>query len=117
MWVGVIAPGLRISEEALFDRTAQLPRVELHPPPHVIGKNTVHAMQSGLFYGYAGLVDAVITRIRGRTRPPRQGGGDRAVTPTCSRPISEGIDEVDAFLTLRGLGAFCIGRMLRSSPW
>jgi type III pantothenate kinase len=59
---GVIAPGFRISEEALFSRTAQLPRVELNKPPSAIGKNTVHAMQSGLLYGYVGLVDGLAKR-------------------------------------------------------
>lgn len=101
---GVIAPGLRISEEALFDRTAQLPRVELQRPPSVIGRNTVHAMQSGLFYGYAGLVDAVVERIRGElegTPKVIATGGYATLLST----VSESIDEVDMFLTLRGLGA------------
>ncbi len=100
---GVIAPGLRISEEALFDRTAQLPRVELQRPPTVIGRNTVQAMQSGLFYGYAGLVDAIVTRIRGELAPEARviaTGGYATLLST----VSSTIDEVDGFLTLRGLG-------------
>lgn len=99
---GVIAPGLRISEEALFDRTAQLPRVELQKPPAVIGRNTVHAMQSGLFYGYSGLVDAIVTRIRAELDPGAKvvaTGGYATLLST----VSSTIDEVDAFLTLRGL--------------
>lgn len=98
---GVIAPGLRISEEALFDRTAQLPRVELQPPPTVIGRNTVHAVQSGLLYGYAGLVDAIIGRI-GTELPDARvvaTGGYAHLIST----VSERIDVVDAHLTLRGL--------------
>ncbi|HHO51193.1 MAG TPA: type III pantothenate kinase [Deltaproteobacteria bacterium] len=100
---GVIAPGLRISEEALFDRTAQLPRVELQRPPSVIGRNTVNAVQSGLFYGYAGLVDSVVDRIRGEL------GADARVVATGGyanllATVSERIEEVDVYLTLRGLG-------------
>lgn len=98
---GVIAPGLRISEEALFDRTAQLPRVELAPPPTVIGRNTVHAVQSGLLYGYAGLVDAIVQRIHGELPDARviaTGGYAHLLSQVCER-----IDSVDAHLTLRGL--------------
>ncbi|MEN0065019.1 MAG: type III pantothenate kinase [Myxococcota bacterium] len=98
---GVIAPGLRISEEALFDRTAQLPRVELKPPPTVIGRNTVHAVQSGLLYGYAGLVDAIVGRILEELPDARviaTGGYANLLSK-----VSERIGEVDMFLTLRGL--------------
>src|ERR1700757_5085256 len=56
---GVIAPGIGISAEALFSRTARLPRVDLRKPPHLIGTNTVNSMQSGLFYGYLSLVDGI----------------------------------------------------------
>jgi len=98
---GVIAPGLRISEEALFDRTAQLPRVELQAPPTVIGRNTVHAVQSGLLYGYAGLVDAIIGRIHTELPDARvvATGGYANLIAT----VAERIDAVDAHLTLRGL--------------
>ncbi|MEM6929449.1 MAG: type III pantothenate kinase, partial [Myxococcota bacterium] len=98
---GVIAPGLRISEEALFDRTAQLPRVELQAPPTVIGRNTVHAVQSGLLYGYAGLVDAIVGRIRTELPDARvvATGGYANLIAT----VSEAIDAVDGYLTLRGL--------------
>ncbi len=98
---GVIAPGLRISEEALFDRTAQLPRVELKPPPSVIGRNTVHAVQSGLLYGYAGLVDAIVDRIATELPGARviATGGYAHLIST----VSERIDVVDGHLTLRGL--------------
>ena len=100
---GVIAPGLRISEEALFDRTAQLPRVELQRPPSVIGRNTVHAMQSGLFYGYVGLVDALVDRIRAELDP-----GARVVATGGYAHLlaseSDRIEVVDVHLTLRGLG-------------
>ena len=99
---GVIAPGLRISEEALFTRTAQLPRVELHRPPQIIGRNTVHAMQSGLYWGYAGMVDAMVDRIRGELSPDARcvatGGYAHLIAQASSR-----IQEVDGVLTLRGL--------------
>jgi type III pantothenate kinase len=99
---GVIAPGLRISEEALFTRTAQLPRVELHRPPQVIGRNTVHAMQSGLYWGYAGMVDAMVDRIRAElaadARCVATGGYAHLIAQGSSR-----IQEVDGALTLRGL--------------
>jgi type III pantothenate kinase len=104
---GVIAPGLRISEEALFDRTAQLPRVELTRPAGVIGKNTVHAMQSGLYYGYVGLVDALVDRVRGELDPAAKivatGGYAHLLASGSSR-----IQEVDPHLTLRGLAVLYV---------
>jgi type III pantothenate kinase len=60
---GIIATGIATAAEALFSRTAQLPRVELTPPKHVIGTNTVAAIQSGIIYGYASLVEGMIVRI------------------------------------------------------
>jgi type III pantothenate kinase len=61
---GCIAPGVMISSEALFDRASKLPRVELTRPRHVVTKDTVSAMQAGIMYGYAGLVDGIVARIR-----------------------------------------------------
>ena len=61
---GAIAPGIGIAAEALFLRTAKLPRVDLQRPPHAIGRNTVHAMQSGLLFGYASLVEGMVKRFR-----------------------------------------------------
>lgn len=61
---GAIAPGIGIAAEALFQRTAKLPRVDLQKPPTVIGRNTVHSMQSGLLYGYVGLVEGMVARFR-----------------------------------------------------
>ncbi|NQT31955.1 MAG: type III pantothenate kinase [Deltaproteobacteria bacterium] len=61
---GIIATGIATAAEALFTRTAQLPRVELAPPKHVIGSNTVAAIQSGIIYGYASLVEGMLARIR-----------------------------------------------------
>ena len=60
---GVISPGIGISADALFQRTARLPRVEIRKPPRVIGTNTVGSLQSGLYYGYLGLVDGILERL------------------------------------------------------
>jgi hypothetical protein len=69
---GVIAPGIGISVEALFQRASKLPRVELVRPKNVIGKNTVNSMQSGILFGYTGLVDGIVERIRKEYKsPPR----------------------------------------------
>jgi type III pantothenate kinase len=61
---GAIAPGIGIAAEALFLRTAKLPRVDLQRPPAVVGRNTVHAMQSGLLFGYVSLVEGMVARFR-----------------------------------------------------
>lgn len=61
---GAIAPGINIAAEALFLRTAKLPRVDLRKPPSAIGRNTVHAMQSGLLFGYVSLVEGMVSRFR-----------------------------------------------------
>ena len=99
---GAIAPGFKISEEALVSRTAQLPRVEQVRPPAANGTNTVHAMQSGLLFGYAGLCDALARRCKAEL------GGTAKVVATGGLATlvareSEVIEEVDAYLTLRGL--------------
>ena len=99
---GAIAPGFKISEIALFEQTAKLPRVDIVRPPQAIGRNTVHAMQSGLFFGYVGLVDGLAMRIR------EEMGGDVKIVATGGlAPLvaqeSSTIDEVDHHLTLRGL--------------
>src|SRR5204862_8220086 len=60
---GVICPGPQIAAEALFQRAARLPRVDVRKPPTVIGQSTVGAIESGLFYGYLGLVEGIITRM------------------------------------------------------
>lgn len=61
---GAIAPGIHIGAEALFQRTAKLPRVDVQKPPAVIGRNTVHALQSGLFFGYVAMVEGMVSRFR-----------------------------------------------------
>jgi type III pantothenate kinase len=61
---GAISPGIGIAADALFQRTAKLPRVDLNRPPSVIGSNTVHAIQSGLLFGYVALVEGMVARFR-----------------------------------------------------
>jgi len=99
---GVIAPGLNISAEALFARAARLPRVDIRRPDHVIGTNTVVNMQSGIYFGYLGLVDGILARIRNEVpnlkRVVATGG-----LATLFAEDSEHIDEVDPELTMKGL--------------
>ncbi len=99
---GAIAPGLSISAEALYERASKLPRVEIACPPQVIAKNTVHSMQSGLFYGYVGLVDGIVGRMKLEVRdsPYVMATGGLA---GLIAPHSQTIDEVDNCLTLEGL--------------
>jgi len=98
---GVIAPGIGISAEALFERTARLPRIDIRKTAHVIGTNTVHSIQSGLYFGYVGLVDGILERLlveMGTSKviatgglAPLIGGGSKYITA------------IDDLLTLEGL--------------
>ncbi|MCX8073322.1 MAG: type III pantothenate kinase [Candidatus Binatia bacterium] len=99
---GVIAPGLGIASDALFERTARLFRVELRRPKQVIGRNTVHAIQSGLVYGYVALVDGIVERMQEETREKAHVLATGTYAELIA-PESETIDEVDPFLTLQGL--------------
>jgi type III pantothenate kinase len=97
-----IAPGVDISLEALHQRTAKLPKVELKEPEAAIGRDTVSAVLSGVVFGFAGSVDGIVSRIRDELGDEATaiatGGLAEAITPFC-----EEIDEVDDFLTLTGL--------------
>jgi type III pantothenate kinase len=99
---GVLAPGVEISIEALAERAARLFQVDLEPPPQVIGKNTATALQSGLIFGFAGLVDNILRRIRDELGEEATaiatGGLAGPIVPFC-----EEIDESDDLLTLTGL--------------
>jgi len=99
---GVIGPGVRVSMEALTERAAKLPKVDLAEPSGVIGKTTQAGMQAGMIYGFAGAIDAIARRLIVELGPETQfiatGGGADAIVPYC-----EAIDEVDDLLTLTGL--------------
>ena len=99
---GVIAPGIAISAEALFQRTARLPRVDIKKPARVMGTNTVNSMQSGFYWGYLGLVDGILERLI-----EELGGQVKIVATGGLSPLigagSKYIKEVDDLLTLDGL--------------
>ncbi len=99
---GIIAPGLMVSADALYRSTAKLPRVEIARPKSVVGRNTVASIQAGLVFGYAGLVDALVTRIKGEVdfSPKVLATGGLGVLVAKE---SSTIEECDDLLTLRGL--------------
>lgn len=99
---GAIVPGIGISTEALYQRASKLPRIELEKPKKVIGRNTVHAMQAGIIFGYAGQVDGIVERIRaemGAEPKVVATGGLAELIASESRTI----EEVNPWLTLEGL--------------
>jgi type III pantothenate kinase len=99
---GAIVPGVLVSLEALVERASKLSTVEIERPPGVIGRNTTHSLQSGMLFGYAGLVDAMVDRIRaelGSDTKTVATGGLAHVIASESRTI----ERVEPFLTLEGL--------------
>lgn len=99
---GVIAPGIMISAEALFLRAAKLPRVEIKRPGKVIGSSTVGAMQSGLYHGYAGLVDGVLEQMIAEMNTKPRVIATGGLAPLIAS-ASKFIEKVDSTLTLDGL--------------
>jgi type III pantothenate kinase len=99
---GAIAPGIGIGADALFTRAARLPRVEISRPPQAIGKNTVHALQSGLLYGYVALVEGMITRVARETTWKNVVVATGGLAPLVARE-TRAIDVVDDNLMLDGL--------------
>ena len=111
---GTIAPGLKISSEALFEKTAKLPKVELEEPGHVICRNTINSMQSGLVYGHMGLVDYIVRKMKielmeyckSAGEPVSEGDIKVIATGGLSTLIDQGVEcinYVDKLLTLEGL--------------
>jgi type III pantothenate kinase len=99
---GAISAGIQTSADALFSKTAQLPNINIQKPPHVIGKNTIQSMQSGLFYGYISMVEGMVARYK------RELGTDMKVVATggLAKILSaetDTIDFVDSWLTMTGL--------------
>jgi type III pantothenate kinase len=100
---GVICPGIKISAEALYNKAAKLPRIELIKPETVIGRNTVVSMQSGIVFGYVGQVDYLVRRMKKEIKEDKvkviaTGGLARLIASE-----SETIDEINGLLTLEGL--------------
>ncbi len=106
---GTIAPGIKISSDALFEKTAKLPRVELMEPGHVICRNTIESMQSGLVYGHMGVVDFIVRKMK-QEYADMTGGDPGKITVVATGGLAtmvargvDSIDYVDRLLTLEGL--------------
>lgn len=105
---GTIAPGLKISSDALFEKTAKLPRVELEEPGCVICKNTISSIQSGLVYGHMGMIDFIVRKMKAELKEYSDSDREPVVIATggLATLIDSGIDcidHVDKLLTLEGL--------------
>lgn len=105
---GTIAPGVKIASDALFEKTSKLPKVELEEPGHVICKNTIESMQSGLVYGHMGMVEYITKKMKAELKALSPTGADAKVIATggLATLIEKGvdcIDHVDKMLTLEGL--------------
>ena len=99
---GVITPGVMISAEALFQRAAKLPRIEVKDPGQVINRNTVQSMQSGMFYGYVGQVEGLVARMKAEMPEGVQVVATGGLAPLISA-ATDCIDHVEPMLTLEGL--------------
>ncbi len=102
---GAIAPGINLSMDALYSHAAKLPRIAVEPPPGngaAIGTNTVHAMQSGVFWGYVGLIEGLVKRLTSEIGGPVTVIGTGGLATLFNRH-TPAIDRVDGDLTIRGL--------------
>lgn len=110
---GVIVPGIQVSADALFEKCAKLPRVDISKPSNVVGRNTLDSIRSGLTYGYADLVDGIVTRFSAEMNAAPKvvatGGLANVIAGICRR-----INVVDPLLTLKGLKA--VYRMNEKGP-
>lgn len=100
---GVISPGINISADALWERAAKLPKVEIQKPVKIIGKNTVDSMQAGLFYGYVGQVDYIVSKIKRELNAPHAKVIATGGLASLIAPESKTIEEVNDFISLQGL--------------
>ena len=100
---GAIAPGLSISAEALFERAARLPRVDIRRPPKVIGRNTTQSLQSGLFHGYIALVQGILDRMRQEMGEKVRTIGTGGLVLALESDLRSVLDDLDPNLTLEGL--------------
>ena len=100
---GIITPGAEISIDALYERAAKLPKVELAEPRSLIGKSTVDAIRSGIVFGFAGQVDGIVGRLREELGPETRCWPPGAWPVRWCPAVRETIDEVDDLLTLTGL--------------
>lgn len=99
---GAIAPGIGIAAEALSRRAAKLPAIDIDMPPSPIGRNTVHSMQSGLFWGYVGLVEGMVARFKAELGAETKVIGTGGLAPLIARGTTV-LDEIAPWLTLDGL--------------
>lgn len=99
---GLIAPGIKISMEALYSKASKLPKIEIQSPINIVGTSTVEAMQSGVFYGYIGQVDGIVKRITASVKEKPKVIATGGLASLLANE-SETIDEVDTHLTLKGL--------------
>jgi len=102
---GIIAPGVALGRDALYERTAKLPKVNISAPRSLIGKNTVSAIQSGLVYGYVAMVEGIVKKIKSEIQSPKSeirviatGGLAKLI---CK--YTKVVDRIDTTLTLKGL--------------
>ena len=99
---GVIAPGVHLSLDALQEAAAKLPSITIKAPEKIIGTNTVSAMQSGIYFGYASMIEGILARIHAETNQPTKTIATGGLAPLYAKEINT-FDEVDQELTIRGL--------------
>ena len=99
---GVIAPGVHLSLDALEEAAAKLPNISIKAPNKVVGTNTISAMQSGIYFGYASMIEGIIARIKEETKLDMKVIATGGLAPLYAKEI-QAFDEIDQELTIRGL--------------